>query len=140
MEKKEFEYHYTAPTKEERREIEAIRTQYAPKEVGGDALARLRALDSKVRGRATALSLVVAVLGLLVFGTGLALILEWGAYALGVTVSAVGLVAMSVAYPMYDKVFQAGKRRYGEEILRLSEELLADSSDDGDTYKTLTEK
>ena len=121
--KNRFTYTYTAPTEEERREIDSIRRSYLPKEEAG-SLDRLRALDRMVRGRARCLALTVGILGCLVFGLGMALALEWAQLGWGVAVSAVGCVLMAAACPLYRAVFGRGRKKYGEEILRLSGELL----------------
>ena len=120
-----FEYRYSAPTEEERREIAAIRRQYEDRSDAPETkLARLRHLNALVINMATAMSLVVGVLGLMIFGLGMAMILEWDILVWGVLVSAVGLVPISAAYPVYRMSLSRGKKKYGEEILKLSEELL----------------
>lgn len=124
-ENKKFEYTYSAPTEQERREIESIRRQYIN---SGDTvegkLARLRNLDGYVKSAATCWSLVVGVLGLLIFGLGLAMVLEWSLYVWGILVAAVGLAPIACAFPIYLYVLKRNKAKYGEEILSLSEELL----------------
>ena len=120
-----FEYNYSAPTEEERREIASIRRQYEDRSNSPEGkLERLRRLDAYVNNMATAVSLVAGVIGLLIFGLGLAMVLEWGLYFWGVLVAAVGLPPMAAAYPLYRKMLAQNKKKYGEEILRLSEELL----------------
>ncbi len=117
-----FIYTYRAPTEEERKEIASIRRQYAPKT--DSKLERLRKLHRKTTSLATALSLVLGVIGLLLFGLGLAMILEWDLLVWGILVAAVGGVPTSFAYPLYRSLYRKYKEKYGEEILRLSEELL----------------
>ena len=47
---KKFEYKYTAPTMEERKEIDSIRRQYLPTDKSMTKMDRLRYLDRKVKG------------------------------------------------------------------------------------------
>ncbi|MBQ7368411.1 MAG: hypothetical protein IJW60_01715 [Clostridia bacterium] len=124
MENKEFNYNYVAPTDEERKEIDSIRKQYLPQEKVETKLERLRRLDSRVRNSAVIISLVLGVLGCLCFGFGLALVLEWNNWPLGVAFAVIGCVPMGLAYPVYTLVLKGNKKKYGAEILRLSEEIL----------------
>lgn len=122
-EKKEFNYSYKAPTPEERKEIDSIRRQYETKDEESK-LVLLRRLDSKVQNTANAFGIVPGVLGLLLFGLGLTMILEWSLLVGGIFVSVLGLAVMISAYPIYRFVLKRQKEVYGEEILRLSHELL----------------
>ena len=130
MEKKEFHYTYSAPTEAQRREITDIRRQYEPsvKKPESD-LARLRRLDAYVTGSATAVGLILGILGTLVFGLGLAMVLEWELLFFGVAVALLGAVPMLAAYPVFRLVLKRNRQKYGPEILRLSEELLREDSE-----------
>lgn len=123
----QFNFRYTAPTEAERKEIDSIRRQYAPQEKTETKLERLRRLDALVKNTAIIWSLCLGVLGTLIFGLGLAMILEWNIWLWGILLMAVGGVPMVIAYPVYKGVLRQYKNRYGEEILRLSEELLNES-------------
>ena len=96
MSDKKFRYTYTAPTEEERREIESIRAAYR-KDVRSEKLERLRRLNARVKNGAMSVALTLGVLGLLVFGLGMTMILEWGILAGGVAVSAAGVLPMAAA-------------------------------------------
>lgn len=123
----QFNYKYTAPTEEEKKEIDSIRRQYAPKEQKESKLQRLRRLDAIVKNTAVVWSLCLGIIGVLIFGLGLAMVLEWNIMFWGIVVMVVGSVPMGFAYPVYKTLLQKYKNRYGEEILRLSEELLNQS-------------
>lgn len=127
MESKEkFSYTYSAPTEEERREIESIRRQYKPESKEESNIDRLRRLHSKVVGSATALSLALGIIGILTFGGGLALTLELGMPVVGIILSLIGVAPIALAYPVYNMMVEKGKKRYGEEIIRLSDEILGE--------------
>lgn len=119
-----FSYTYSAPTEAERREIESIRRQYKSEPDSESKVDRIRRLHSGVIGKATAVALALGVVGLLIFGGGMALVLEFGKLALGIILAAIGLVPISAAFPVYNKILADGKKKYGDEILRLSDELL----------------
>ena len=124
-----FDYKYSAPTEEERREIDNIRRKYEPREKTETKLDRLKKLDSKVNNTALAVSLTVGIVGCLVFGLGLTMVLEWKKYLWGVVVAVVGAVGMISAHPLYKLFLKKGKQKYGDEILRLSGELLNEQND-----------
>lgn len=125
MENKEkFTYTYSAPTEAERREIESIRRQYKPDEKVPSKVERLRQLHSKVVGRANAWAIILGVIGTLIFGLGMSMTLEFGELAGGIIVAAIGIIPIAVAFPVYKAVMKAGQKKYGEEILKLSDELL----------------
>lgn len=123
----QFEFRYVAPTEEERKEIDSIRRQYCSSEQGESKLERLRRLNAIVKNTAMIWGLSLGITGCLIFGFGLAMILEWNIWIWGIILMVVGLVPMLVSYPVYKRVLRKNKNRYGEEILRLSEELLNES-------------
>ena len=124
-ENNKFEYSYSAPTEEERREIASIRRQYEDRSTTTEGkLERLRHLDALVNGTANAVSLAVGVIGLLIFGLGMTMVLEWNLTLWGVLLGIVGALPIDAAYPLYRRVLARGKKKYGAEILQLSEELL----------------
>ena len=118
-----FEYTYAAPTERERREIESIRKAYLPDEAG-EKLRRLRKLNARVRNTAMCVSLTLGVAGVLLFAAGMSLVLSFGRYAAGIALAALGIVPIALAYPVFNRLLRRGKKKYGAEILRLSEELL----------------
>lgn len=120
----QFNYKYSAPTEQERKEIVAIRRQYVPEEKSQTALERLRKLDARVKNTAMIFSLCAGVIGCLIFGLGLTMILEWAIWLWGIILMAVGAVPMAIAYPTYNYFMKKGKEKYGQEIIGLSEQLL----------------
>ena len=130
MENNGFKYTYSAPTEQERREITSIRQQYVSEESGGGKLARLRYLDSRVRNIPTAVSLVFGVVGLLIFGLGLTCVLEFSKITLGIILAAVGVVPIAIAYPIHSALSRHYRKKHGDEIIKLSDELLGEGDAD----------
>ena len=120
----QFNFRYTAPTEEERKEIDSIRRQYAPQEQSESKLERLRRLDALVKNTPVIWALCLGVVGTLIFGLGLTMILEWNIWLWGIAFMAFGIIPIISAYPVYKRILKKYKNRYGDEILRLSEELL----------------
>lgn len=123
MKNNDFEFKYTAPTSEERREIESIKNRYLAQNKPSK-LEYLRRLDRKVKNAPTLISLIIGLVGVLIFGLGLTMVLEWELWIGGIVVSCVALIPMLIAYPIYLKVGQKLKNKYSKEILEISEELL----------------
>lgn len=128
----EFQYHYTAPTEEERKEIAAIQRRYQTAPSEGNETAekyrRLCALDRHIRSSAAAGALTIGIAGCLLFGGGLALVLEGGMLLWGSLLSLFGFLPMAAALPFHRLFLRLGGKKHGEEILRLSEELLQKST------------
>lgn len=117
-------YSYSAPTEDERREVESIRKMYLDQERENDKLTRLRKLNARVKNTAMCVSLSVGIVGLLLFGGGMSLTLMQGNYVWGIILSLTGIVPIAIAHPVYNALLKRGKKKYGEEILRLSGEIL----------------
>lgn len=125
---KKFKYTYAAPTEQERREIDSIRRQYAA-DGSVDKLEQLRRLDGKVKNPPKILGIILGIAGILVFGLGLTMVLEWSMAVWGTVVSAVGVVPMALAYPAHQLLLKHNKNKYGQVIVELSDELLNAGSD-----------
>ncbi|MBR2330847.1 MAG: hypothetical protein IKA40_06330 [Clostridia bacterium] len=125
----QFNFKYTAPSQEERKEIDSIRRRYVPQEQTETKMERVRRLDSLVKNTARIWSLCLGVIGTLIFGLGLTMILEWGIFVWGIVLMVIGSVPMAVAYPVYKAVLKTYKKRYGAEIVKLSEEILNENDE-----------
>ena len=132
MENKEtFNYTYSA---KEQEEIKAIRKKYAVPEEPEDKMAQLRRLDAAVTQKATTVSLVFGIIGALILGSGMSLAmtdigkaigLDGGiAMLVGVLTGIVGIVLVSVAYPLYDRIIKKEREKIAPEIIRLTDELM----------------
>ncbi len=119
-----FEYTYSAPTENERREIESIKKQYVPTQEKEDKLEKLRKLNKRVIQPPMIIGSATGVIGTLVFGLGMAMVLEWGIIVWGVMVGIIGAAFMAVAYPVYCVILRRNKKKYGKQIVELSNELL----------------
>ena len=120
-----FTFSYSAPSSEERKEIESIRKSYLSQgSASSDKLSLLRALDNKVKNTPKIIALTIGTISTLIFGLGLAMILEWNILLFGIIVSFVGFVFALLTYPIYKNILKTTKKKYSAQILRLSEELL----------------
>ena len=130
-ENKGFQYTYSA---KEQAELKRIRDKYtAPTEVE-DKMARLRRLDASVTNTAQAVALVFGVIGTLILGFGMSLVMtelaeSLGisgdvAMAIGIIVGIVGGILASLAYPIYNAIVKAKRKKLAPEIIRLTDELM----------------
>lgn len=119
--KDSFSYTYSAGEQEE---IKRIREKYLPKEA--DRMQQIRDLDKSVTTKGTVLSLILGVLGTLVMGLGMSMCLVWGEklFVMGVIIGALGIAALSIAYPVYSYITKKEKERVAPLILSLTEELM----------------
>lgn len=130
--KDKFLYTYSALSEQDKAEIKRIRADYQPDD-RAEKFARLRRLNARVRSAAMATACVFGAAGCLLFGGGMSLTLVGGNWVGGIILSACGVVPMLLANPVYNRVLHHCRKKYGPEILRLSEELLAEQERGSDT-------
>lgn len=119
--KEGFSFTYSAKQMDE---IKNIRDKYLPKEA--DKMEQLRQLDKSVTQKGTIVSLIVGVLGTLIMGAGMSLALVWTEdwLILGIVVGIVGMVVLSIAYPLYNSITKKERQKIAPEIMRLTDELM----------------
>ena len=124
MDNEKFTYTYTALSEEERINVQSLKNKYSEeKEVLSD-LQRLKKLDAKIESASKITGLVFGIISCVFFGAGLAFILEFEFYYLGVPLSLVGLIGMIYTPFLSRKVRNNYKNRYKDEILSLANKLL----------------
>ena len=126
-----FTYTYSA---KEQAELKRIREKYAAPAEAEDKMVRLRRLDASVTNTAQAVALAFGIIGALILGFGMSLCLTdlgtiLGSYrdmamVIGIPVGIVGGILTSLAYPIYNTVVKAKRKKLAPEILRLTEELM----------------
>ena len=114
-----FEYTYSAKQQEE---LKHIRAKYVPKEE--DKMERLRRLDAGVTRKSTTLALIVGILSALILGVGMCCCLVWNLFLPGIPIGIVGIVGVSLAYPLYSRITQKEREKIAPEIIRLTDELM----------------
>ena len=125
-----FEYKYSALSSEERLEIESIRRRYLKDSSGEGRTQELKRLDFYVRSFPVAIAITVGVIGILLFGLGLTLVLELNETVLGIILGTVGVLVLAPANLIYNRLTAFQKKKYGQRILDISEELLGKDGDD----------
>lgn len=124
----QFKYTYKALSEGERRMVESIRNDYDTTSNIEPKLTRLQSLDKKAKTLPKAVSIAVGIVGILIFGLGMSMALSWNIIGGGIAVSAVGVVVMIIVYPIHKLLVKLSKRKWGDEILSITGELLEEKS------------
>ena len=126
-----FQYTYSA---KEQAELKRIREKYTTSTEAEDKMARLRRLDASVTNTAQAVALVFGVIGTLILGFGMSLCMTdlgeiLGSYRnmamiIGIVVGVIGGILATLAYPIYNAIVKAKRKKLAPEIIRLTDELM----------------
>ena len=106
---------------------EQIANEYAPKDTS--KVVALRKLDVKAKLPANIFTYTLGTISALVFGTGMCLTMgeigsgTTGSFVLGIIIGIIGMVGMSVNYPIYTRILENGKNKYAFEIMELAKEI-----------------
>lgn len=106
---------------------EQLANEYAPKDTS--KVVALRKLDAKAKMPATVFTYTLGVISALIFGTGMCLamnVIGSGSAAmttLGIIIGIIGMIGVSVNYPIYKKMLASGKQKYAFEIIQLVKEI-----------------
>ena len=106
---------------------EQLANEYAPKDTS--KVVALRKLDAKAKMPATVFTYTLGIVSVLIFGTGMCLsmnIIGSGSVAmtvLGIIIGVIGMIGVSVNYPIYKKMLASGKQKYAFEIIQLAKEI-----------------
>lgn len=104
--------------------IERIRASYTEREM--TKFDELKELDRRVKRPAEIFAYAFGSLSSLVLGTGMSLAMKviGNSMALGIGVGLLGLLLVSVNYPIYKRILQTRKNKYAKQIFELSDSLL----------------
>lgn len=106
---------------------EHLANEYAPKDTS--KVVALRKLDAKAKMPATVFTYTLGIISALIFGTGMCLsmnVIGSGSVTmtiLGIIIGVIGMIGVSVNYPIYKKMLASGKQKYAFEIIQLAKEI-----------------
>lgn len=104
-----------------------LANEYAPKDTS--KVVALKKLDRKAKMPATIFVYTFGVLSAIVLGIGMCLSMKvigngsTAAFILGIIIGVLGLIGVSVNYPIYKKLLAKGKQKYAFEIIELAKEI-----------------
>ena len=128
MDHNTFDYTYSA---QEHEELLAIKKRYetavpAEKTAREATMEELRQLDRAAARPGKILTVVMLVVGILVFGTGMSFVTEFSdtLFIPGVVIGVVGMAVTGLTFPLCNAVNKKQKEKIAPKILALTEELL----------------
>ena len=117
----------TATFNTDRTYAEKIASEYAPKATR--KVVALKKLDSRAKRPANIFAFAFGIVMTLLLGIGMCLsmnVIGSGSTAftvLGIAVGVVGIIGVSVNYPIYKKILESAKQKYSADILALAREI-----------------
>lgn len=106
---------------------EKIASEYAPKETR--KVVALKKLDNRAKLPANIFAYTFGILTALLLGVGMCLtmnVIGDGSTAfmvIGVIVGIIGIIGVSINYPIYTKILNNSKKKYSADILALAKEI-----------------
>jgi len=112
--------------------VEKIRTQYTEKE--NTQLDELKRLDAKVKRPVNTFAYVFGSVSAIIMGCGMSLVMTDIGQKIGmestmmpgILIGVIGMLLAIVNYPMHKKLLASRKKKYAEQILKLSETIIKD--------------
>ena len=110
--------------------VQKIRTQYTEKE--HTAIDELKMLDAKVKRPANVFAYIFGSVAALVMGSGMSLVMtDIGAMlnmademVPGIVIGIAGMLMAIVNYPVYKGILNLRRKKYADEIIALSDEIM----------------
>ena len=106
---------------------EQIANEYAPKETS--KVKALKKLDAKAKNPANIFTYTFGTISSLVLGTGMCLsmgVIGAGttlSFIAGIIIGCVGIIGVTVNYPLYKKILANSKSKYASDIIALANEI-----------------
>ena len=110
---------------------EQIANEYAPKQTS--KVKALKRLDAKAKNPANIFTYTFGVISSLILGTGMSLamgVIGDGTplmMGLGITIGCIGILGVSVNYPIYKKILTKSKNKYASDIIKLANEIASEN-------------
>ena len=107
---------------------EHIVNEYSAKQTS--KVIALKKLDAKVKNPANIFTFTFGIISSLVLGTGMCLsmgVIGGGSplmIGIGIVIGCLGILGVSVNYPLYKKILSKSKNKYASDIIRLANEIV----------------
>ena len=106
---------------------EALASEYAPKDTS--KVVALKKLDKKAKLPATVFTYTLGVAASLVLGLGMCLSMGVIGHGqplmiMGIAIGVIGIIGVSINYPIYKRMLEKGKKQYAFEITELAREII----------------
>ena len=106
---------------------EQLANEYAPKDTS--KVVALRKLDARAKLPATIFTYTLGILSALILGIGMCLSMgvigskTSTTFVIGILIGIIGMIGVSVNYPIYQRILKNGKQKYAFEIMELAKEI-----------------
>ena len=106
---------------------QSIANEYSQKSTS--KVVALKKLDNKVKRPANICAYTFGIVSALILGTGMCLsmkVIGNGSTAftvIGIIIGVIGIVGVSINYPLFKKILSSRKEQYAGDIIRLAEEI-----------------
>ena len=106
---------------------EKIASEYIPQETS--KIVQLKKLDRLARKNANIFVYTFGIISSLIMGTGMSFAMKVigngsiETMVMGIIIGIVGIIGVSINYPIYKKLIKKGKEKYGSDIIRLAKEI-----------------
>lgn len=105
---------------------EHIANEYSKKDTS--KVRQLKKLDAKVKTPANIFAYTFGIISTLVLGTGMCLAMSVigsgiGLFIAGIVIGVIGIIGCCLNFPIYKKILERGKNKYGSDIMRLAKEI-----------------
>ena len=106
---------------------EAIANEYAHKNT--TKVVQLKKLDAKAKRPANIFAYTFGIVSSLVLGVGMCLAMKVigdgsaVSFGVGIVVGLLGILGVSINYPIYKKMLEKGKEKYASDIICLAKEI-----------------
>ena len=106
---------------------QSIANEYSKKSTS--KVVALKKLDNKVKRPANIFAYTFGIVSALILGTGMGLsmkVIGNGSTAftvIGIIIGVIGIVGVSINYPLFKKILSSRKEQYAGDIIRLAEEI-----------------
>lgn len=103
---------------------EQLANEYTPKDTS--KVVALKKLDAKAKRPATIFTYTFGIIAALILGVGMCLTMgQIGdssivSFIIGIILGVIGIIGVSVNYPIYKKMLAKGKQKYAFEIVQLA--------------------
>lgn len=122
-----FIYSYSA---KENKEVQEIRKRYLPQEES--KLDELKELDRKVKRPVNVFAYIFGTISAIIMGSGMSFVMTDVGRTVsisepmpyGIIIGIVGMFMAIVNYPMYKGILDSRKKKYGAEIIKLSDSIM----------------
>ena len=106
---------------------EHIVNDYAPKQAS--KVKALKRLDAKAKNPAYVFAYTFGIISSLILGIGMCLAMEiigiggFTGMLMGIIIGCVGILGVSINYPIYKRILQKSKNKYASDIIKLATEI-----------------